>query len=325
MCDCFEGPLFIIGMPRSGTKLLRDLLNNHPQIIVPKIETEFLPYLYKRTLLDDLSIAENFQKFYREMIKLPYFIFKKKEGRILSWREWHGACNTYDAASIFEALIRLETANIVGSNIIWGDKSPSYVTQIPLIKQLYPNARFLHIIRDVRDYCLSIHKAWGKDVFRAAERWGFSTLKARHDGLEIGNDYMEVFYESLIKNPEKVLRNICYFLGLNYSNSMTNLISSPENIGDTKGRMEIVSSNSKKFHKIKNRAQIRRIEELAYSGLIAFDYNITEAEKQKHLSFLEWHYRRILDGVNLVTHGRQGLINSLIFHYRYFVATRGGF
>ena len=43
----FHGPLFIIGMPRSGTKLLRGLLNQHPQIGIPLSETEFLPWLVK--------------------------------------------------------------------------------------------------------------------------------------------------------------------------------------------------------------------------------------------------------------------------------------
>jgi len=45
--DIFTGPLFILGMPRSGTKLLRDLLNRNPKIGVPTSETDFIPYLIK--------------------------------------------------------------------------------------------------------------------------------------------------------------------------------------------------------------------------------------------------------------------------------------
>jgi hypothetical protein len=43
----WTGPLFIIGMPRSGTKLLRGLLEQHPRVRVPTIETEFFPFLVR--------------------------------------------------------------------------------------------------------------------------------------------------------------------------------------------------------------------------------------------------------------------------------------
>ena len=43
----WEGPLFIVGMPRSGTKLLRGLLNQHPRIRIPDFETEFAPFLVR--------------------------------------------------------------------------------------------------------------------------------------------------------------------------------------------------------------------------------------------------------------------------------------
>jgi len=44
----FFGPLFIIGMPRSGTKLLRDLMNQNPKIGIPAAETHFIPFMIKK-------------------------------------------------------------------------------------------------------------------------------------------------------------------------------------------------------------------------------------------------------------------------------------
>ncbi|MDP1558114.1 MAG: sulfotransferase [Nitrosomonas sp.] len=50
----------------------------------------------------------------------------------------------------------------------WGEKSPMNLQHITALAKVFPNAQFIHIIRDVRDYCLSINKAWGKDMPRAA-------------------------------------------------------------------------------------------------------------------------------------------------------------
>ena len=60
----FTGPIFIVGMPRSGTKLLREILNNHSLIAIPDNESHFIPYLYDR--LDkygDLKNLNNFKHF----------------------------------------------------------------------------------------------------------------------------------------------------------------------------------------------------------------------------------------------------------------------
>src|SRR5690606_34430729 len=54
---------------------------------------------------------------------------------------------------------------------IVGDKTPEYITRVPLLAQLFPRAKFVHIMRDPRDYVVSIRKAWGKSLPRAAQRW----------------------------------------------------------------------------------------------------------------------------------------------------------
>ena len=86
--------------------------------------------------------------------------------------------------------------------IIWGDKTPNYLLYLPLLKTLFPKAKFVHIIRDVRDYCLSINAAWQKNPYRAAQRWHDSIKKCRKDGKTLPQgDYMEINYEALIDDP----------------------------------------------------------------------------------------------------------------------------
>ena len=217
----FTGPLFIVGMPRSGTKLLRGLLNRHPRIGVSRNESEFLPWLAHRfARFGDLRRRERFDAFYAEMLRHSYFRFQREQGRLIDAGRWHAACAEFSAAGVFEALMRTEVDAPRGSGRIWGDKSPSYIDDLPLLKQLYPAARVLHIVRDVRDYCLSMHKAWGKDMLRAAQRWADGVRKARKDGAALGADYLELRYEDLLARTEPELRRVCAFLGVEFEPRM---------------------------------------------------------------------------------------------------------
>jgi hypothetical protein len=158
-------------MPRSGTKLLRDLLNNHPAIGIPAAETEFLPDWAQRwPEFGDLSDRATFQAFAERQAGSPYFVYLREEqGHQLNIDAWYAACLGFGTAAVFEALIRTDAASPRGGGRIWGDKSPGYVQHIALLNRLWPACRVIHIVRDVRDYALSIDQAWGKDRLRAAQ------------------------------------------------------------------------------------------------------------------------------------------------------------
>lgn len=317
----FDGPLFIIGMPRSGTKLLRQLLDNHPKISIPDIETEFLPYLVKIATKSDLGNHNLFHRFYLEIINNSYFYYNKSKG-YLTENQWRNACRSFSAADIFEAFVRVETGISPGSGIIWGDKSPSYINHLPMLKAVYPQARFIHIIRDVRDYCRSIARAWGKDIYRAAWRWNISTINARNECYSIPDRYKEINYEELIREPKKVLNDICNFLSIDFYEEMLNLSAPTENLGDTQDTMFIVSSNAGKFHELGNK-KIARLEALAFNAMNAFGYEpLNQKTSQAYMHQFEYNARQIFDALNLIRTSKISVLNALIFHSRYFRLTR---
>ena len=245
---CIFGPLFIIGMPRSGTKILRSLLNEHPQISILNIETEFLPYWVKKWHdFGELSNNDNFNSFYEKTIKLPYFFYRKKEGNLCCKKDWYNECLGYSPAEVFEALARHDTNTPYNSNKIWGDKSPSYIHHILLLKKLFPKSKFIHIIRDVRDYSLSIHHAWNKDPLRAAQRWSNDVADAREQGKKVANDYMEIRYEDLLCSPKSELVKVCHFLEINFKSSMLTISVITEQVGDAKGFKTIKQDNKNKY------------------------------------------------------------------------------
>jgi hypothetical protein len=104
----------------------------------------------------------------------------------------------------------------------WGDKTPWNVNQMGNIINVFPDARFVNLIRDGVDvvHSWSRHKQYNGDVVEPAYRWKKSVKKARDFALDHPESIIEVRYEKLVRNPEKCVRNICKFLELYYDNNM---------------------------------------------------------------------------------------------------------
>jgi hypothetical protein len=202
---------FVVGMNRSGTTLLRMMLDAHPQLTIPP-ETHFVPDLIK--------VA-------REGTATPEALLKV----IVSQREWGDFGITED-----ELLERFRAVGADPGDAIraffqlyaarerkprWGDKTPRYVTRMRLIEDALPEAHFVHVIRDGRDVALSVRDRTVKDytVERVAQRWKEKVSKARRDAPLL-RSYMELRYEDLVLDPEAALRRVCQFTELPYDDSM---------------------------------------------------------------------------------------------------------
>jgi hypothetical protein len=199
-----ESPVFVVGAPRSGTGLLRDLLRSHPNLAFPD-ESHFLPRFY-RAHGDPGSDAEA----------------RALAGRILgvrwvrAWRVPLDPDDFADCRSYAEVVSRLYGAVAArDGKQRWGDKTPQYVTEIPTLLRLFPRARVLHIVRDGRDVALSqIRVRFGpENVYAAARAWKRFVEIGRRDGSRFPENYLEVRYESLLREPEPTLRAVCDFLG----------------------------------------------------------------------------------------------------------------
>lgn len=318
----FYGPVFIVGMPRSGTKLLRGLLNEHPCISIPDIETEFLPtWLYNWQKYGDLSNQRTFKQFYSKVTSSSYFTYMKENGRLIDVNVWYNLCRNYNAASVFEAMIRHDANVPNDSMIIWGDKSPGYIKHLPLLKKYFPGSRFIHIIRDVRDYCLSINVAWSKNMIRAAQRWFDDIKKIQIDSKNYHSDYLEVRYEDLITQPSIILNKICVFLDVQFLPHMVCLSKPSENIGDARGLKTIKSNNTFKYHRGMD-AEIRnKIEEITYPLLRSCGYRIGVLKKKRSIRKYQMIFYQILDGLNLLRYyargrGRIPALKSGLLHFK---------
>ena len=123
---------------------------------------------------------------------------------------------------IYNSFVR----QIVGSGkaAFIGDKDPRLVEYIPLLASIFPKCKIIHVIRDPRDILESKKRAeWSKKRFSITHVFaGKAQFKlGRKNGLNLNqNEYLEVYYEKLIHKPEKELKNICQWLGIDYDSEM---------------------------------------------------------------------------------------------------------
>jgi hypothetical protein len=314
----WEGPLFIVGMPRSGTKLLRGLLSKHPRIRILAAETDFLPFFEQWIEQHGQPVtAAAFEEFANAMKGANYFNFRANVRGPFQWQDWRSACNgRFDVSGLFEGFARYELEAERGSGAIWADKSPAYVRQIPLILRHFPAARIVHIVRDVRDHCVSMRNAWGKDIRRSAWRWGKDVLAAHRQCLKMPERCLEVRFEQLLQDPDTQMRRICLFLDLNFLPGLTELSQSVEQRGYAAGRTEIMRDNFRKFETRLTPHEILSIEALAWDCMQALGYTPVRARQQRNMSTLTQYMLKLKDGAHLVASGmsRRGVAAAVRFH-----------
>jgi hypothetical protein len=222
--------VFIVGCPRSGTTLLKRLVDAHPEITITH-ETHWITKLLQRqdaasatelatpTLLARLLADERFQRLKLDPATLERLV---SGSRPVSYAELVTA--VYDQYGARK-----------GKRLV-GDKTPRYVRDIPVLHELFPHARFVHLIRDGRDVCSSVlnwdnergrrpvtsFSSWEDEpVMTTALWWEQRVRLGREAGAALGPAlYHELLYESLVGDAAQASRALCTFLDLPYDDRM---------------------------------------------------------------------------------------------------------
>ena len=207
----------IVGSPRSGTTMLRLMLDAHPDLAIPP-ETGFLALASKlRGRGNPLR-----ERFFHAVTTFgePAPAWPDFEIPAETLRDALQEIAPFTAPAGFRAFYRLYAARFGKAR--WGDKTPLYCLEMETIRRVLPEARFIHLIRDGRDAALSLRKMWfspGWQIETQAAFWRRCVLAARDVG--VGRpDYLEVRYEDLIQNTRDTLERICAFIDLPYDEAM---------------------------------------------------------------------------------------------------------
>ncbi len=218
---------FIVGRGRSGSTLLRTILDAHPSIAIPH-ESRFVQYLYyqygtvHRWTPDQAIQAVDFMKQSFEPIQInrEFFInliLQEKEG--LSFQS---VCKAIYLS--VQSEFSKETITCIG------DKNPRYSFFIPMLIRIFPEAKFIHLVRDYRDNLLAIkrvHKTIGETSWLPVilSRWKYyNQVIEKHKSRNAGR-FFTLRFEDLIMDPEKNIAQICAFLKLTYNSDMLHYLT----------------------------------------------------------------------------------------------------
>jgi hypothetical protein len=204
-------PFFIVSAPRSGSTLLRLMLDAHPRLAVPPPGWLFdlvYPYLYS---YGELAQPANLIALAEDILQTP---------TVSKWPVRLEPAALAKAASeptfrgVYEAL-HVAYARAEGK-VRWGEKTPRNAFWMDEIRTNFPDAQFIHIVRDGRDQAIDISDSllWPYSVYSGANLWQRYVTAVRESAGRLPADsFLEVRYEDLCAAPEPCVRRMCEFLG----------------------------------------------------------------------------------------------------------------
>ncbi len=205
---------FVVGLTRSGTTLLRMMLDAHRELAIPP-ETHFVPDVIKAVRAE--SGTDAVLAAFTDNRTWNDFGIPAEE-----MRERIEASGGGDAADVVRAFFTAYAER--QGKPRWGDKTPAYMLSIQRIGRTLPESRFIHLIRDGRDVALSqTARALNEQPPPAEQgaRWVKRIRKARDQAATLkGPRYVEARYEDLVRDPEATLRRICEFVELDWDEGM---------------------------------------------------------------------------------------------------------
>lgn len=209
-------PVFVVGMPRSGTTLLSRLLDAHPKLAMAP-ETHYftrcwtgepvttsadamrmLDRLYQQPGVQDLNFSEAEQAAIREKI------------------QQHAPSH----ATVLRAMIETFAARTGAP--AWGEKTPDHLRFVSQMARAFPDAVFIAIVRDPRDVVLSLRAMpWNRSTL-PEQAWTWRSYAARIARYHAAfpERFTSIRYEDLITDPEQHLRALCAFLKTDFHPAM---------------------------------------------------------------------------------------------------------
>lgn len=269
-----QAPIFIGGPDRSGTTLIYALLASHPNIHMARRSNmwRFFDGRY-----GDLGESENFEQCLHDITHYHKMRHLQADPGRVRREFWRGE-PTY--GRLF-ALLHQHSAERSGKPR-WGDKSLHIEHYADRIFAEFPGAKVIQMARDPRDRYASVRKRFGKDTPRlgaSTARWLRATRHGRRNVRRYPDNYRIVRYESLAMEPEDTLREICAFIGEEYSPAMLSMQGAGEyresggNSSFDKIEPGVISTRSiGRFRAVLTASEIAFIQMTCGQEMTAFDY-----------------------------------------------------
>lgn len=296
--------LFVVGCGRSGTTVLRTVLDAHPELAVAH-EAGFVVPLARRRARYERPGGFDGERFVRDVAKAR----RLRSNLGISESDLRGVLAEGPVVDLADATRRIFALYAARhGKARYGDKMPGYVLHLRMLAEMFPEARFVHIIRDGRDVALSSMALEGTtdDPVELAYNWTKRVGAGRAAGRDLGPArYHEVRYEALVVEPEAVVGRLCSFLDLEFEPSMLRFF---ERSGGVPAKVQVnprharlaepLSPSSRSWRAQMSTADLEAFEAVAGSRLGELGYErgaprpSVAARARAATGLLEWHARR---------------------------------
>ena len=300
----FSGPIFVVGPSRSGTTLLRHILNGHDRVWLTG-ETQYFDDLRPRFrdpasgLLQgsELEECERFfaglnERYPRRAVRLARL---RAEARRIG-----GGVDAY-----FEAFCRLQARR--RGREIWGEKTPRHVFRIADMLKAFPQARIICLLRDPRAVVASHRDFWRlalrepdlrrrarvrSDYLRSKQQYNLvltsllwnSTVDAAYDARRRFGDGAVFIqrYEALVAEPERAARGLATWLGLDFQDSMLGVNVVRSSAGGIDGRPGISTEPVERWRATLSPEEIAVVQAITGRALRELGYERSEVSPAPH-------------------------------------------
>ena len=273
--------LFLCGFPSSGTDLLRSLVNSHSQINV----IGELPLL--ASLADAYAAEIRCEDFDRAISDLRRIDLHRHFAHNSDPRpptDGNAADSSVSFATVFASLMGDRSTRWIGS------KTPQFTEQVEKLDKLFPSARFILIVRDIRDVALSWRRKWGKNAILCASKWNERMSIFQRYRPQMSNDrVLVVRFEDILEQTQESCLQICSFLNLDFEQGMLSFHESGTDVipGKINYGKPIIRENKEKWRSAFSEKVVTRIEEVAFDSLQQYGYTISTAERARDITELE--------------------------------------
>lgn len=320
MIDHSTPPLFIVGAPRSGTSLVRNLIRACEGVYVPPDETQFLPAYFEKvassTSTESLASFLDNTAFSAHMRARGIWPSRDELLTILRKPEPQSAIPT-----LMSYLAQREQW---GAFAFWGDKTPRYVYFLDLFRSVFPGMRVLFVIRDPRDAVLSMREAWGRSLIRGSVAWRDAARIAR-SSIDSRNYSASrvVHYEALAMEPAGSMAGIAEWLGVDFSADSLDAVKGSEKWGAARGS-GVLSTSIGRFRTQLSRTEIELIERVTFEEMRLWGYVPEYAVGSYVPSALHLQLARFADALrSLAKYGSErGFADGIGYKFRQFLTAR---
>ncbi len=271
----------VLGQPRSGTTLVAQCLNGHPDLVVPDETDLVVPLAFLVDRIEDPDLG-------RDLAATLVTRSKRFAGSIGEYLDAESAAAAVRSApwTLRGVLAALYAAVAeAGGGRLAGDKSPNDLkfTRILLTADLFgEDLPVIHVVRDVRDVMVSFQDlGWADGVPEGLVRfWVANNLMVQANVPRRGSPYLAVRYEDVVADPEGQFRAMCALLGVDFDPGMLDderryqQFAAHQAIGQHARTFEPISAARVGTHRDAfDEPTVARLTDLAQEGLAAFGYS----------------------------------------------------